>query len=323
MKRRTFLKTSSAAGLLTLITRTGITHTFLAETHGDLEQSFVTPPDTAKPYTWWHWINGNVTKQGITLDLEAMHRIGLGGFQQFDVGKFAPVGAAVYGSPLYWELKRHAIREADRLGLNFEMHNCPGWSSSGGPWITPELSMQVVTCSELQVEGGRLVDAALPQPTAKENYYRDIFVLAFPETATPRLAQWPRKANFPNRDKDEHDEQATSQGLPIKSKAVLNISGCMDNDGRLQWTAPTGRWTIIRFGVTTTGMINRTAAEGGIGLECDKLRKDALEFHLDKILGNLMSSLRPLATKGRVGLLIDSYEVGMQNWTKAFPRGVS
>ena len=325
MKRRTFLRTSSAAGLLTLITRTGITQTIpgthLSETilknsEADLETSFVTPPDSAKPYTWWHWINGNVTNQGITLDLEAMKCIGLGGFQQFDVGKFAPVGPATYGSPLYWELKRHAIREADRLGLNFEMHNCPGWSSSGGPWITPELSMQVVTWSELQVEAGRLIDAALPQPTAKENYYRDIFVLAFPETATPRLAQWRRKANFPDRDKDE---PATSQGVPINSAAVLNITECIDHSGRVRWTAPPGRWTILRLGVTTTGMINRTAVEGGIGLECDKLRKDVLEFHLDKILSNLRSTLRPMALKGRVGLLIDSYEVGMQNWTPAFP----
>jgi hypothetical protein len=99
-------------------------------------------------------MNGNITKDGITLDLEAMKRVGVGGFQQFDVGPGMPTGTAAYDSPEYWELKRHVIKEAERLGLNFEMHNCAGWSSSGGPWIATELSMQVVTWSEVQVEGG-------------------------------------------------------------------------------------------------------------------------------------------------------------------------
>src|ERR1051325_4390554 len=222
MKRRTFLRTSSAAGLLTLITRTGITQTIpgthLSETilknsEADLETSFVTPPDSAKPYTWWHWINGNVTNQGITLDLEAMQRIGLGGFQKFDVGKFAPVGPAIYGSPLYWELKRHAIREADFLGLNFEIHNCPGWSSSGGPWITPEMSMQVVTWSEAEIEGGSKIEVELSRPPNRSNYYRDAFVLAFPIIRNRQIPDWRVKANFPSESNEKPpNEAATNEG---------------------------------------------------------------------------------------------------------------
>ena len=82
-------------------------------------------------------MNGNVTKEGITQDLEAMARIGVGGVLNFDAGTLIPQGPVVYLGPEWLDLKAHAAREADRLGLDFTMHNCPGWSSSGGPWITP------------------------------------------------------------------------------------------------------------------------------------------------------------------------------------------
>ncbi|HEY2976305.1 MAG TPA: glycosyl hydrolase [Pyrinomonadaceae bacterium] len=326
MKRRTFLKTSGAASLLTLITRTGFTHSRLPIAESGLEESFVKPPDSAKPYTWWHWMNGNVTKEGITLDLEAMKRVGLGGFQQFDVGKFTPIGPAVFGSPEYWELKKHAIKEAERLGLNFEMHNCPGWSSSGGPWISPELSMQVVTWSEAYVEGGKLVMFKLPRPKAKHDYYRDAFVLAFPSSNPPLIADWKVKANFPrgydlDQSMKESGEKSTGQsnGIPIDPNSVLDIRQYMDGQGRLNWQAPPGDWTILRFGSTTSSQVNRSGPDGGIGLECDKFNKAAIEFHFNKVLENLLPTLMPLARKDHVGLLIDSYEVGRQNWTPAFP----
>jgi hypothetical protein len=125
-------------------------------------------------------MNGNVTKEGITLDLEAMKRVGVGGFQNFDAGTLIPKGAIVYLSPEWIELKKHTIKEASRLGLEFTMHNCPGWSSSGGPWITPDLAMQQVTWSEAYITGGKQININLPQPFTKLDYYRDVCVVAFP-----------------------------------------------------------------------------------------------------------------------------------------------
>ena len=113
----------------------------------DLTSRFKSPPDSARPHTWWHWMNGNVTKDGITKDLEAMKRIGLGGFQAFSVTDRIPEGPVKYMSTEWLDLMGHAVREADRLGLEMCMHNCAGWSSSGGPWITPELSMQEIVFS--------------------------------------------------------------------------------------------------------------------------------------------------------------------------------
>jgi hypothetical protein len=323
MKRRSFLKMTSAAGLITLITPTGIIHALRRNASSGLQESFINPPESSKAYTWWHWMNGNVTKEGITLDLESMKRVGIGGFQNFDVGQDIPKGPVVYGSPQYWELKKHAIKEASRLGLNFEIHNCPGWSSSGGPWITPELSMQMVTWSEVDVEGGEEISTRLPEPPSHNNYYNDVIVIAFPASNNARIVDWPDKANFPRRGRLFGEDAQTPQkrtGLPIDPNSVLDITKSMDRNGGLNWQAPAGKWTILRFGSTTTGAGNVAAPEGGVGLECDKLSKEALEFHLNKILENLLSTLVPLATKRKVGLLIDSYEVGKQNWTPAFPQ---
>src|SRR3954462_11926846 len=102
---------------------------------------FRDPPASARPHSWWHWMNGNVTADGITRDLEAMARVGVGGAHMFDVGCGIPQGPATTLSPEWAKMIRHAADECGRLGLSLTLHNCPGWSSSGGPWITPERSM--------------------------------------------------------------------------------------------------------------------------------------------------------------------------------------
>src|SRR3974377_2094066 len=91
-----------------------------------LESGFRSPPDTARPMTWWHWMNGNISRQGITLDFEAMKRVGIAGVQLFQVGTGIVKGPVAYGSPEHLQLLEHAAREADRLGLEFTMQNCPG-----------------------------------------------------------------------------------------------------------------------------------------------------------------------------------------------------
>jgi hypothetical protein len=178
MKRRTFMQ-SVAAGAVTLA---GFKPrlTLGAENAGALEAAFRQPPMGAHCKTWWHWMNGNVTAEGITLDLEAMKRVGIGGFQIFQVGTGIPKGPVDYSGAEHARLLEHAAKEADRLGLEFDFMNCPGWSSSGGPWITPEYSMQQLTWSETIVPGGKRADFTLPQPFTKLGYYRDAFVLAFP-----------------------------------------------------------------------------------------------------------------------------------------------
>jgi hypothetical protein len=151
MKRRQFLKNTASAGILTMITPAGVLYSCKSNVSSHLKESFNAPPSSAKPFTWWHWINGNVTKDGITRDLEAMAEVGIGGFQAFSAYMDIAAGPADYLSPLWIELMQHASNESIRLGLEFDMHNCMGWSSSGGSWITPELSMQQLVWSEAKV----------------------------------------------------------------------------------------------------------------------------------------------------------------------------
>lgn len=145
-----------------------------------LEEAFRNPPDAARPHTWWHWMNGNISREGITADLEAMTRVGVGGAQIFDVDPGIPPGPVRYGTAEWRAMVKHAASEAQRLGVELCLHNCAGWSSSGGPWVTPEHAMQMLVVSETQLAGPSRFQGRLPQPYTRLGYYRDIAVLAFP-----------------------------------------------------------------------------------------------------------------------------------------------
>lgn len=99
----------------------------------DLEQRFAHPPAEAKPWVYWFWMNGNVTKEGITADLEAMNRIGIGGALMMGVGLGTPPGDVDFNSPLYREMYAHAAKECVRLGMKLTLHQCDGWATAGGP----------------------------------------------------------------------------------------------------------------------------------------------------------------------------------------------
>ncbi|MCX7011076.1 MAG: glycosyl hydrolase, partial [Candidatus Sumerlaeota bacterium] len=151
-----------------------------APTADDLARTFVQPPDSAKPHTWWHWMNGNITREGITKDLQEMKRVGLGGAEIFNVTDGIEPGPVKFMSPEWRALVKHAIEEADRQGLEICVHNCAGWSSSGGPWVQPAHAMQMVVWSETSVAGPKRFSDVLPQPQTNNDFYRDIEVLAFP-----------------------------------------------------------------------------------------------------------------------------------------------
>ena len=111
---------------------------------GPLEETFQTPPDAAKPLTWWHWLGGSVSEAGITAELEAMKQVGIGGVQMFaGPGSYLGLtqGEMKCLSPEWFERVQYATSECKRLGLSFGMQDCPGWSTAGGPWITPDKNM--------------------------------------------------------------------------------------------------------------------------------------------------------------------------------------
>lgn len=146
----------------------------------ELADRFRAPPPSAWPWVYWFPLDGNITREGITADLEAMQRVGIGGVLYMETAQGTPKGPAAFGGPAWRELIQHACAEASRLGLEINMNNDAGWCGSGGPWITPELSMQKLSIGETFVTGPRHYEAVLPRPPAVKDYYRDIAVLAMP-----------------------------------------------------------------------------------------------------------------------------------------------
>jgi hypothetical protein len=144
------------------------------------ENAFMNPPNESRPRTWWHWISNHVSKEGITKDLEAMKRIGLKGAQITTMPQGGPFGDVKYLSPEWFDAVAHAEKEAKRLGLILGFSNAIGCSGAGGPWITPDLSMQKLVWSETLQKGPFNGNLQLPQPETVEDYYRDLKVFAFP-----------------------------------------------------------------------------------------------------------------------------------------------
>lgn len=425
-----------------------------------LEKGFLEPPLAARPMVFWHWINGNVTKRGITDDLEDMKRAGLAGVHLFDVSIYLPQGPLRFGTDSWYEYIQYAIRECDRLGLEFNMMNCGGWATSGGPWITPELSMKELVWSETEITGPGQFQDILPQGEVRQDFYRDIAVLAIPSD-TPekgwmesqlreirsgdksltlkdlvdndsdtvvefkptglefplfvdfsfkndvslrlltidllmrssrlvfkgsievvrgngryeRIRDFVYQGNsstvstitipfdpvsgtdfrvwfactansqpvacrfgeirFSNQYRIENFYSkilriATTINRPVASlykdddlaipeNNVLDLTAMMTSDGQLVWTMPEGRWTVLRFGYTTTGRTNHPAQPEGKGLEVDKLDRRAVEGHFEKMLGRIIRESGPSAGKALKGIIVDSFEAGFQNWTDNLP----
>lgn len=148
-----------------------------------IEKTFLSPPPSAKPWVFWYWLHAAVSKEGITADLEAMKEVGIGGAYLMPIKDtssaipFYPKTRQL--TPDWWSLVKFAMREAKRLHLKLAMHVSDGFALAGGPWITPELSMQKLVWTKAYVKSGTK-EINLPQPKSNENYYKDIAVFAYP-----------------------------------------------------------------------------------------------------------------------------------------------
>lgn len=242
----------------------------------ELEAGFLNPPESAKPRVWWHWMNGNITQEGIRADLNWMHRIGIGGFQNFDAALMTPQVVEkrlVYMTPEWKEAFLYTTRLADSLGLEMAIAGSPGWSESGGPWVTPEQAMKKFVWSETRVTGGKSFKGILPKPpsvtgafqnlplrsafslsgTAEEpspEFYADVAVVAFrlPENDVSLASLNP---------------EVTSSG----GKFTLDMltDGDLSKSSLLPYTRPgENAWIMFEFDVPQT-MQALTIVGGGYG----------------------------------------------------------
>lgn len=211
----------------------------------DLYRNFQKPPDSAKPRTWWHWTNGNVTEEGITKDLEWMKRVGIGGFQLVDVasGGGQTVEKKInFGTPEWYHAVHHSAEEAKRLGLEMSIFSSPGWSEAGGPWVKPEQGMKRLVSSEAHLRGPVHFAEKLPDPPSNEGpvrdqrspnakatgFYRDSVVVAYRTPAEEKPMQ------------ELHPKVTTNDG-PIDGAPLLDgslntsINLAAPKDGKPAW----------------------------------------------------------------------------------------
>lgn len=216
---------------------------------GDAERAFRDPPALSRPGVWWHWMGCNVSREGITRDLEALKEAGFGSATIFGIADTcSPWACPIPGSPTaglvaftdpWWKLVAHAASESKRLGLDLGVPNCPGYTHSGGPWVPPELSMLELCWSNTAVTGGRRWAGTLSRPQvdpranmyfpmfnedagvlekpiieARRTFYRDIAVLALP-----------------------------ASGIVPRDR-IVDLTGRTGAEGDLAWDAPAGEWIV-------------------------------------------------------------------------------
>lgn len=286
----------------------------------DAETIFLHPPESAKPGVLWMWMGCNISKEGITKDLEALKAEGFNRTTMFSLADIVtPWSGVIEKSPTpeiiawtepWWKMVRFAAEESKRLGMDFGMFNGAGYEASGGVWITPQLSMQEICWSDTTVKGGKHISINLtrahvnlrghtpypvyngktglveiPEVEARDTFYRDVAVVAVPP-----------------------------KGI-ISKNSVIDITKYMQPDGNLQWDAPAGNWSIYRFGHTTSGTYMQPAQWQATGLECDKMSEAAVSFHMDHIITEIQKHLGDLIGTGFTHVHFDSYEAGTPTWT--------
>ena len=157
-----------------------------AQSAESLVAGFENPPADAKPRVWWHWLDGNVSEQGIRKDLDWLHAVGIGGVHNFDAS-LSGAGPApkitnrvAYLTDDWRRLFRFSVEHARDLGMEFTIAASPGWSESGGPWVKPEQAMKKLVWSETIVDGGKRYAGHLPRPPAVTGPFQNIALTAVP-----------------------------------------------------------------------------------------------------------------------------------------------
>jgi len=461
-----------------------------------LHEAFQNPPNAARPRVWWHWMNGNVTKDGIKRDLEWMHGVGIGGLQNFDAQLFTPQVVdkrLSYMTPEWKDAFRYAAELSDQLGLELAIASSAGWSETGGPWVEPEQGIKKFVWSETLIEGGKRFSGVLAAPPSTTGYFQDVpapkdpiaadtgkptpqayadtLVVAFPSPAGGEPAQGKVSSSagavdaailsdgrhatavdLPATTKDapawlrvDYDRPqtisavtlglkingasllsahveasddgvnfrevarfaevglarrtisfrpatarsfrlrfdaygwmrglerlgsvpgaviiSTSEGAktpptigvthlalfeaarvnaaelkagfgvmpdyyvldtqpgvgeqPVAASSVIDLTGKMGPDGKLDWTPPKGRWKVLRFGWSLTGKLNHPATAEATGLEVDKLDRAAVKAYIETYLDTFEATTGKdlMGKRGLKALLNDSIEVGPMNWT--------
>jgi hypothetical protein len=314
---------------------------------GDLAAGFLTPPDSARPGVYWYFMDGNISREAITADLESMKKAGIGTVLFLEVNVGIPRGKVNFLSEEWQTLFTHIVRESERLGITITLGIGPGWTGSGGPWVSGAQSMKHLVYSITQVSGNEMKPVILPKPAPMNpyfgevsftpelkqrwlDYYEDVAVLAFPTpSGNFKISDINEKALYyrePYSSKPGVKPFLPSfanyseplKGTAISTDKIIDVTSYLKPDGTLAWKAPKGNWTIMRFGSRNNGAVTRPAPIPGVGFEADKFDTSAINAHLANFIGLLLqkTGIPDRNLQGGLKMLhMDSWEMGAQNWT--------
>jgi hypothetical protein len=309
-----------------------------------LRKGFEDPPASARLRCYWWWLNGHTTKATITRDLEEMQRKGYGGVLLVDANGAnqngndnVPAGPE-FGSPEWTALYVHALKEADRLGLEVTLNIASGWNL-GGPWVQPEQASKLLTWSRTIVKAGTTESAKVELPPVKNGFYRQIAVLAYPlhrgnsiagENGDVRkeLGALRAKSAAVEMGFSMPDASSLLTDLPPDKKdedtdfeEIRDITGQVDADGAVRWSPPTGTvqsWEVLRIGYTDSDARVSTSSGAWQGLAIDYLDPAALDTYWNKSVLPLLEAGKPYVGKSLKYVATDSWELGGTNWTGRF-----
>lgn len=312
-----------------------------------LDTGWEQPPMAARTRAYWWWLNGNVTSNAITRDLEEMRAKGWGGALLCDAGGAEQQGndkvphGPTFFSPEWRGLYRHTLNEASRLGLEISLSIQSGWNL-GGPMTTKEDAVKKLTWSATNIVSSGAIKLKLPTPPVNDAFYRDIAVLAWrinPAVPTnrpplknlvvkslrarpsiPGPDGWAIANSAPPTGPALFEEEPTSPGEEdARVEDVVNLTSHLSTDGLLEWDAPAGSWRIVRMGYTLADSRHiSTHSDGWSGYALDVMDQGALKRYWDQVVEPLIADAGPHTGKTLKYLHTDSWEVDVFNWTPAF-----
>ena len=280
-----------------------------------LREDFLNPRDEHRALIIWQWMDGLVSREAITHELEAFKSAGLAGVQNFQIGgdmqsRIGDPSCAI-GSEKWKEMMRWAMDECERLGLSFGTHNCPGWSSSAYVTVTPEYSMQkLVVESVAYTPRSNAISLPRAETDPKYNYYQDICVLAMPDDSLVSKSDiLDLTAILPAMERGRWSDTVVVTKKMMKALPKAFVKRMNE-----------GNWQLLRFGHTTNGKTNDAQSPvSGQGLECDKMNRDAVLHFWNGYPKMLLDLAGRHAGKTFCRLEIDSYEAGGQDWSVVLP----
>ncbi|CAN5426858.1 hypothetical protein BH10PSE4_BH10PSE4_09320 [soil metagenome] len=253
----------------------------VAHAQDALRDGFTSPPSATRPQVYWQWINGNVSQEGIRLDLDWMKRAGIGGPILFDIGFGSPpipqyvehrVG---YGTPEWKAMVRYTAERSRALGLAFGLQAGGGWSETGGPWVKPEQAMKKLVWSEATLSGKG--PYRLPPPPSVSGPFQDLPIGA--RFAEPRLYRDAKVVAW------RLPDHAAMVSAPSATSSAGGVDVARLSDGAFAASALAaplaGRgWVMLSFAKATTVRSVTVGVEGVMPTGVVEASDDGVTFRL-------------------------------------------